>query len=162
MSALRGLDPLRVVRLYVAVLGAGLLLDGALRLVLNVPDVPTNVLHGVSGIVLLGVAAMAGEGHELRAVWAAIVAGPFYVALGVLGLTLDQPFGLQLGPGENALHFAVGLVALVLGAWALRASSLTPAPSRSPARPAEFRNAPATHRRARRRRGKAHGQSRRR
>lgn len=152
------MNALRVVRLYVAVLGAGLLLDGALRLALNVPDVRNNLLHAVSGIVLLAVAALAGEGHELRTVWAAIVAGAFYVAIGVLGLTIDQPFGLQLGPGDNALHFVLGLLALGLGAWALK----TPVPLRTEARPAELRSVPATHRRARRRRGKAHGPSRRR
>ena len=162
MSALRGFDPLRLVRLYVGLFGAGLLFDGALSLALNAENAPESVLHAASGVFLLGAAALAGEGHELRAVWAAIVAGAFYVALGVLGLTIDQPFGLQLGPGENAFHFAIGLLALVLGGWALRASSLTVAPSHTAAPPGGLQSAPATHRRARRRRGKVRGQTRRR
>ena len=166
-----GVDPVRLARWYVVVLGAGLLLEGAALLVLDrlgaslaltTNDVRHNVLHVVSGIALLAVSVLARGGLEIRAVWAAVIFGTFYVALGVLGLTIDHPFGLQLGPGENAFHFTVGPVALLLGAWALRAMSLRPVPSRSAVRQAEFRTGPAIRRRARRRPGKARGSPRRR
>jgi hypothetical protein len=157
-----GIDPLRLTRLYVWVLGAGLLLDGALLLVLdrlgvsveglNVSDIRHNLLHVVWGIGLLVVSYLARkEGRELWPAWAAVVFGAFYVALGIAGVTLTNPFGLQLGPGENAFHFTVGPLALVLGAWALRTA----------ARPAELRTAPEAPRRARRRPGKARARSRR-
>lgn len=161
------LDPLRLTRLCVLVLGAGLLLDGALLLALNavgapaafgVADLRQNVLHVVSGVILLGVSF----GSEVRAMWAALLLGAFYVALGVLGLTIEQPFGLQLGPGENAFHFGVGVLAFVLGAWALRTSSLAPAPLRSGAPLPATRSAPAARRAARRRPGKARRNQRRR
>jgi hypothetical protein len=166
------LDPLRLVRLYVVVLGVGLLLDGALLMVLNalgvqVPALNTtdtrhNLLHVVSGVALLVVSYTARNGHELRAAWAAVIFGAFYVALGVVGLTIDQPFGLQLGPGENAFHFVVGPLALVLGAWALRSPQPVVAPSHTAAPRAGPRSAPATHRRVRRRPGKVRGHQHRR
>jgi hypothetical protein len=161
----------RLVRLYVVVLGAGLLLDGLLLLVLdglgaqvpvNTTDWRHNLLHLVWGAALLMVSVLARGERQLWAAWAALIFGTFYVALGVLGLTIDQPFGLQLGPGENAFHFIVGPLALVLGAWALRAASLEPASSYSAAPPAVFRSAPAVRRRARHRPGKARGRPRRR
>jgi hypothetical protein len=127
----RRVDPVRLTRLYVAILGAGLLLDGALLLALNAlgvspPTVNTtdtrhNLLHVAWGLALLGVFARSGGPHAIRAAWAALVFGTFYVALGIVGLTMSQPFGLQLGPGENGFHLLVGPLALVLGAWALRA-----------------------------------------
>jgi len=167
----RRVDPLTLVRVYVAVLGAGLLLDGVSLLILNglgaqvainTSDWRHNLLHVVWGIALLVVSVLARDGRELWAAWAALVFGTFYVALGVLGLTLDQPFGLQLGPGENAFHFVVGPLALVLGAWAIRTVSLEAGLSHSATPPAVFRSAPAVHRRARHRHGKARGRPRRR
>jgi len=160
-------DPLRLTRLYMLVLGAGLLLDGALLLVLNalavqapfnITDTRHNLLHLVWGVILLAVSF----GSEVRAMWAALVFGAFYIALGVLGLTIDQPFGLQLGPGENAFHFTVGPIALVLGAWALRTSKLVPARLRSGAPLAAVRSAPAARPPARRRPGKVRRNQRRR
>lgn len=141
-------------------LGAGLLLDGALLLAFGLDGRRPNVLHVVSGAALLAIGALARGGHGLRAVWASIVFGAFYVALGVVGLTLDRPFGVQLGPGENAFHFTVGLVALLLSGWALRTAA--PAPSLRAAQPAASRTAPANRPRAHRRSGKARGGQRRR
>jgi hypothetical protein len=164
-------EPLRLVRLYVLVLSAGLLLDGALLLLLdalgaqvpiNTTDWRHNLLHVIWGVALLVVSFYAREpGRELWAAWAALIFGTFYVALGVLGLTIDQPFGLQLGPGENTFHFVVGPLALILGAWALRTASLEPALSHSAAPPAGLQSAPAVRRRARHRPGKARGRQRR-
>ena len=84
-------------------------------------DTRHNLLHIVWGAALLGVVVMA-RGSD-RVAWAALIFGLFYVGLAVLGVTLDRPFGLLLGPGENIFHFTVGPLALVLGAWALRSSS---------------------------------------
>jgi len=157
-----GVDPLRLTRLYVWVLGAGLLLDGALLIVLNqlgvvvvgvnATDTRHNVLHVVWGIALLAVSFLARqEGRGLWPAWAAVVFGAFYVALGIAGVTINNPFGLQLGPGENAFHFTVGPLALILGAWALRTAARQP----------ELQTAPATRRQAHRQPGKARARSRR-
>jgi hypothetical protein len=125
-------DPLQIVRLYVIVLGAGLLLEGAALLVLDTLKINVgiatndwrhNALHIVWGFALLAVSAVSRGPRAIRAAWAALIFGTFYVALGVLGLTVDRPFGLLLGPGENAFHFTVGPLALLLGAWALRSNS---------------------------------------
>ncbi|MBV9323022.1 MAG: hypothetical protein JO352_04445 [Chloroflexi bacterium] len=171
MSLLRAelnlIDPVRLVRLYVWVVGAGLLLDGALLLLVNGLDVPVpvnatdwryNLLHLVWGIALLAVSVLARDGHDIRVAWAAVIFGAFFVSLGVLGLTIDQPFGLQLGPGENAFHFIVGPVALILGGWALRTLSLARVVSHT-GTPAELRNGQVSRRHARRRRGKARRRS---
>jgi hypothetical protein len=156
-------DPVRLLRVYTWVLGAGLLLDGAVLLLIdrlgvqvpvNATDWRHNVLHVVWGIALLIVSALAKDGREIRVAWAAVVFGAFYIVLGVLGLTIDQPFGLQLGPGENAFHFLVGPVALILGIWALRTLSRAAVPSHSVARPGESRSGQVSRRPVRRRHGK--------
>ena len=130
MNALRlaeaRVDADRVARLYLVVLGAGLLLDGGVLILLNslriappgvsTADTPHNLLHVVWGIPLLAIGV---AGSIKRVLQAAVVFGTFYVALGVIGLTLHNPFGLQLGPGENVFHLTVGPLALVIGTWAL-------------------------------------------
>jgi hypothetical protein len=122
------LEPTRLVRAYVLALGAGLLLEGgglllvsamALPLAVGTNDTRHNVLHVVWGIGLLAIAATPQGRGSTRVAWAALVFGVFYVALGVLGVLLDRPFGLLLGPGENVFHFVVGPLALILGARAL-------------------------------------------
>jgi hypothetical protein len=127
---MRSLDASRLVRQYVWILGAGLLLEGAALIVvdrLGLPvgtlasDTPHNVLHIVWGLVLLGVVST-GRGAR-RVAWAAVVFGVFYIALGILGVIVDRPFGLLLSPSVNAFHFTVGPLALVLGLWALRSGS---------------------------------------
>ena len=103
-------DPLQIVRLYVIVLGAGLLLEGAALLVLDTLKIDVgiatndwrhNLLHIVWGIALLAVSAVSRGPDAIRVAWAALIFGTFYIALGVLGLTVDRPFGLLLGPGET-------------------------------------------------------------
>jgi hypothetical protein len=125
-------EPVTLVRVYVLVLGAGLLLGGgglllADRLGLSVgiatSDTRDNLLHVVWGVALLGIWITSQRRHVSRVIWAALVFGAFYVALGILGLTIDRPFGLVLGLGETIFHFTVGPLALALGAWALRATS---------------------------------------
>jgi hypothetical protein len=123
------LEPRRLVRLYVLVLGAGLLIEGgglllvntlALPLPVGTNDTRHNLLHVVWGVGLLVIAATPQGRGSTRVAWAALVFGVFYVALGVLGVLVDQPFGLLLGPGENVFHFVVGPLALILGLRAVR------------------------------------------
>jgi hypothetical protein len=122
------LDPMRLVRLYILALGAGLLLEGAGLVLVNALTLPLpvgsndtrhNMLHVVWGIGLLAIAAVPQVPGSTRVARAALVFGVFYVVLGALGVLLDRPFGLLLGPGENVFHFIVGPLALILGWRAL-------------------------------------------
>jgi hypothetical protein len=130
------LDPARIVRLYLLILGVALLVEGGGLLILgllpvSVPfvtsDVRHNALHLVWGMAMLRVLAMFRGRGSLAVTWTAVVFGIFYVALGVLGLVVEQPVGLLLGPAENAFHFTVGPLALGLGLWALASSSASKA-----------------------------------
>ena len=168
-AELKLIDPVRLVQLYVWVLGVGLLLDGGLLLLANGLGVPVpfnasdwrrDVLHIVWGVALLAVSWLSRDGHAVRVAWAAVIFGAFCVALGVLGLTVDQPFGLQLGAGENAFYFVVGPVALILGGWALRTLSLEPPALDSGLHSVERRNGQVRARPGRRRHGKARGRGR--
>ena len=83
---------LRLPRLYASVLGAGLLFDGALRLApIVASDWREDLLHVATGLVLLILSLIR---REIEIGWAAAIIGALYVALGVVGLTIDQPFGL--------------------------------------------------------------------
>jgi len=152
------------IRAYVLVLGLGLLLEGdgllladRLGLSVGIPtsDVRHNLLHVAWGVALLGIWITSRRQHATRIIWAALVFGAFYVALGILGLTIDRPFGLVLGPGDNVFHFTVGPLALVLGAWALKATN-----DRAAARPVlvaapNRRRRPAPERKRAPRRGRS-------
>jgi uncharacterized protein DUF4383 len=135
-------DLRRLVWVYGLVLGAGLLLEGgALLLVdllrgsaptLGVPlttgDTRHNLLHVAWGLLLLA-ALVGSRTNSRRPSLMLLVFGLFYTLLAVLGLMLDRPFGLLLGPGENAFHLLVGPLALALGGWGSlpRRGRLTPA-----------------------------------
>ena len=128
---LSGLEPARLVRLYGLGLGAALLLEGGLLLALDAlratlshvaaalpfatGDVRHNSLHIVWGVVILGLLATSRSAR--RATIVALVFGVFYTLLGIVGVLVDRPFGLLLGPGENVFHLTVGPLALLLGAW---------------------------------------------
>jgi hypothetical protein len=168
-AELKLIDPVRLLRIYVWVLGAGLLLDGALLVLVNWLGAPApvnaadwrdNVLHIVWGVALLAISWVSRDEHPIWVAWAAIVFGAFYVAIGILGLTVDQPFGLQLGAGENAFSFIAGPVALILGGWALRTLSLASVPAHGGAQSAELRNGQVSRRQTRRRRAKTRGRGR--
>lgn len=120
--------PSRILRLYLSLLGATLLVQGivslALRLlVISVPPVVLAfvnaddlhaAIHIIWGVPLLLATGASDRSQALLT----IIFGVFYVGLAFLGVLIHHPLGLQLGPGENAFHFIVGPLALVLGVWA--------------------------------------------
>ena len=111
-------DAPRLTRLYGLVLGAGLLLEGGALLVLTpTGDTRHNALHVVWGVIIL--AAVWPKNQPYRTTLAVLVFGVFYSLLAISGVVLNNPFGLLLGPGENAFHFIVGPLALGLGLWSL-------------------------------------------
>jgi len=116
----------RVVRLFLWVLGVGLLVEGAILLLLGFlptsvfpagapfqADPLHNTIHVIWGLVIVGL--LSNGLSDLGAALLATVFGVCYVAFGVLGVVVDHPFGLALGPGENGFHFIVGPAGLVLG-----------------------------------------------
>lgn len=112
----------RAVWLYCLALGAGLLVEGTVLVVLQAlnlytGDVRHNALHLGWGVAILALVSIS------RAIPAALVFGVFYSGLAVAGVLDASALGLQLGPGENAFHFIVGPLALVLGLVAQLASS---------------------------------------
>jgi hypothetical protein len=135
------LDPAWLVRLYGLVVGASLLLEGGLLLALSAlsaalpalpfatGDVRHNALHVVWGVAILTL--LVTDRSAERATLVAVVFGVFYSLLGMLGLLVDRPFGLLLGPGENAFHLTVGPLALALGVWGARQAPLGSASSSS-------------------------------
>jgi hypothetical protein len=122
------LDPLRLVRFYGLVVGAGLVLEGGLLLVLDalrlaLPDLAFatgdtrhNTLHLITGLIILGL--LQSDRSPRRAIVVVGVFGLLYSTLAVAGVLANNPLGLLLGPGENVFHFIVGPVALALSAWA--------------------------------------------
>jgi hypothetical protein len=137
-------EPARLVRLYGLGLGTALLLEGGLLLALDAlhamfpqaaalpfatGDVRHNSLHVVWGVVILGLLATSRSAR--RASTVALVFGVFYTLLGIVGVLVDRPFGLLLGPGENVFHLTVGPLALLLGVWSANYASSASAPPSS-------------------------------
>jgi hypothetical protein len=77
------------------------------------------LLHVAWGLFIIPAAVLADEAWL---VGLGLLFGAFYVALAVLGVVVDDPFGLRLGLGENAFHWIIGPLALVLTFAHLRAS----------------------------------------
>jgi hypothetical protein len=148
------LDSARLVRRYGLAVGAGLLLEGgvlllvdALRLVLpSLPfttgDTRHNALHLVWGLAIVVLLAIRRAPR-----WTILMVGAFgvfYTALAVAGVLVDQPLGLQLGPGENVFHFTVGPLALALSAWAAAQLAASPASSSASSAPSVSSAAPGS------------------
>jgi hypothetical protein len=118
---------------YLLVIGAVLLVQGSVSLLLHealdvdlkgwhgllTTDDRHALLHVVWGLFIIPTAALASEASL---VGLGVAFGAFYVALAVLGVVVDDPFGLQLGLGENAFHWIIGPLALVLAFAQARAS----------------------------------------
>ena len=126
---------IRVLRRYLWLVGAVLLVQGILTLValalvdgaseatrgfLN-PDWLHGAIHVAWGVAMVALLRRRVDERLLR--WAAVAFGVFYLALTVLGILIHQPFGLHLGPSEHGFHLIIGVPALLLGAaswWAAR------------------------------------------
>ncbi|MFN8482528.1 MAG: hypothetical protein U0768_05740 [Anaerolineae bacterium] len=125
----------RLVRLFLGIAGAVLLIQGSaslLRAALAVP-VPELVLdftnadplhaavHITWGVVML-LALVLPVGERARTLLV-LAFGVFYTTLAFLGTLVYHPFGLQLGLGENVFHFVVGPLALIVAYFGLRRGS---------------------------------------
>jgi hypothetical protein len=120
----------RLVRGYLFFFGSILLVQGMLSLgLLLVSDRFAKASDGVLGseprhplihiawgVAMLIAVRLSPDARSLARF--TLVFGVFYVGLGVTGMVLDNPLGMQLGRGENRFHLLVGPIALVLGALA--------------------------------------------
>jgi hypothetical protein len=134
---LRAIDVLQV---YLWIVMLGLLLQGigslALRLIPGLPSItpaliiglmlahiPHAILHitwGLVGIVFLLIF------HSRRAlIGLGLVFGTFYTLLGIVGVLVNNAFGLQLVLGENAFHLIVGPLTLLVTCVALFSRNVT-------------------------------------
>jgi hypothetical protein len=123
-----------LLRSYLWVLLSGLLFQGAgslvFRLVPGLPEAMPLLVRGAFGIDywhawihiawgLVGVAVLlASKGRE-PLVWLALVFGVFYTVLGVTGVHIHHPFGLELDLLENTFHLIAGPLSLLVGLVAL-------------------------------------------
>jgi hypothetical protein len=76
-------------------------------------------LHVAWGLGML--AALAVRSADRSLIRLGLVFGAFYLALAILGIVVDHPFGLRLGVGENVFHAIIGPLALVLALSQARA-----------------------------------------
>ena len=122
-------------RVYLGVLMGGLLLQGLGSLAFRLaPALPANapyVIRGIFGIdfwhawihILWGAAGLVllvRQRTDAAAVRLALIFGTFYTALGILGLLIYHPFGLELDWFENSFHLIAGPLTLALGLWGAR------------------------------------------
>jgi hypothetical protein len=73
-------------------------------------------IHIVWGIVGIGV--LLARPSRSVALWLALSFGVFYTALGILGVTIHHPLGLELDWFENGFHLTAGPATLLFGALA--------------------------------------------
>ncbi|SEN13001.1 DUF4383 domain-containing protein [Lihuaxuella thermophila] len=88
------------------VLGFFLPLHGVLHL-----TTPHNLVHLISGVVFLAV-----SNYEKYSLWVARIFGAIYLLGAVLGLFMDNIFGLFMSTaGTNVLHFIFAALTLYAG-----------------------------------------------
>jgi hypothetical protein len=129
-------------RWYLWVLMGGLLVQGLgsllFRLAPALPAAAPLVVRGIFGIDFwhawihiawgaASVALLATRPSRRTIVALALAFGVFYTALGIAGVTLHHPLGLELDWFENSFHLTAGPLTLALGIIA----AVRPAP-RSP------------------------------
>jgi hypothetical protein len=117
------------VRLYLLAVGALLLAQGAISLLVRAsgsdPHETTRLLsdprhaliHVVWGAVLLPFGMRVRDPRALAVM--ALVFGDFYLALLVLGLAVHHPLGLMIDGGENAFHAIISALGLLVGVYGL-------------------------------------------
>jgi len=119
-----------LLRWYLGVLMVGLLLQGGVSLVFRLaPALAASapyLVRGVFGIdfwhawihILWGGvgSAIVAAGRRQAQVRLALAFGLFYTVLGVAGVAVHHPLGLQLDWFENGFHLVAGPATLLLGA----------------------------------------------
>lgn len=121
-------------QIFLGLLGAGLLGQGATSLLLDALGLASNRLperfansdplhasiHVIWGVAMIALVLLGLS--DTDATRLALIFGVFYTGLAVVGLTIHHPLGMRLDRGENVFHLLVGPAALAVGL----ASSLHP------------------------------------
>jgi hypothetical protein len=121
----------RGLRVYLWVLMAGLFLQGLGSLIFRLApalaaDAP-YLIRGILGIDfwhawvhivwgIVGIGVLVVRPSRSVAIWLALSFGVFYTALGILGVTIHHPLGLELEGFENGFHLTAGPATLLFGA----------------------------------------------
>lgn len=72
---------------------------------------PHNLIHLISGIVFLGV-----SNNQKYSLWVARVFGAIYLLTAILGLFMDNVFGLFMSTAAiNVIHFIIAALTLYAG-----------------------------------------------
>ena len=122
-----------ILRIYLCLLGASLLLQGIISLILRIIQIPPPAftlnsinadplhatIHIVWGLVMLAVLVDARRRGPRAIALLGQSFGAFYIGLALLGVLVYHPFGLRLDLGENLFHFIIGPTTLVLSIWAM-------------------------------------------
>ncbi len=121
----------RGLRWYLWVLMTGLLLQGLGSLIFRLaPALPAQAPYLIRGILgidfwhawihiiwgITGVIMLVARPTRGPAIWLALIFGVFYTALGILGVTIQHPLGLELDWFENTFHLTAGPATLLFGA----------------------------------------------
>src|SRR5262245_63015190 len=119
-----------VLRWYLWILMGGLLLQGIGSLVFRLePALAASVPYLVRGILgidfwhawihivwgVAGVALLTFRSTGRALVRLALIFGVFYTALGIAGVAIHHPLGLELDWFENTFHLTAGPATLLLG-----------------------------------------------
>lgn len=123
-----------ILRVYLWILGASLLLQGIISLILRIiqispPAFTLNsinadplhaTIHIIWGLVMLAFLVDARRSGPRAIALLGQCFGTFYIGLALLGVLIYHPFGLRLDLGENLFHFIIGPTTLVLSIWAMK------------------------------------------
>jgi hypothetical protein len=123
----------RGLRWYLWVLMIGLLVQGLGSLLFRLApalaaDAP-YLIRGILGIDfwhawihivwgIIGIGVLVVRPSRGAAIWLALIFGVFYTTLGILGVTIHHPLGLELDGFENGFHLTAGPATLLFGALA--------------------------------------------
>ena len=116
-------------RRYLWILMGGLLLQGLVSLVFRLnPSLAVAapyLVRGIFGIDLwhawihiawgcLGIVMLVRSGARQSLIWLGLAFGVFYTALGIIGVQIHHPLGLELDAFENGFHLTAGPVTLLI------------------------------------------------
>lgn len=126
------MQPANVLRPFLWLLLGGLFLQGLgsllFRLAPALPAASPLLVRGTFGIDLghalihiawgaVGLVVLFTSRTSRALVLLALVFGVFYTALGVWGVLVYHPLGLELDLPENSFHLVAGPLSLLLGLW---------------------------------------------
>jgi hypothetical protein len=115
------------VQIFLGLLGAGLLGQGATSLLLDLLGLASDHLpqrfansdplhasiHVVWGLAMVSLVLLGLNDTDSTRL--ALIFGVFYTGLAIAGLTIHHPLGLRLDRGENVFHLLVGPASLAVG-----------------------------------------------